>query len=148
MTPDLIRQFLRFGVVGVIGFVVDAGTLAILLNLGLGLGLYGGRVVSFLLAMTVTWALNRRFTFRDDNPEKAKQWARFAVVATLGGLRRLGDAPRSPVTRLLHVSCSILNARAPGATQLIKMFIVGFKRGSLSILNEPTCWRDGIRGVK
>ncbi|MEM7224888.1 MAG: GtrA family protein [Pseudomonadota bacterium] len=86
--PDVIGQFLRFGVVGVIGFVVDAGTLAVLLNLGLGL--YSGRLVSFLLALTVTWALNRRFTFRDKSPERARQWGRFAVVATLGGAINYG----------------------------------------------------------
>ena len=84
----MIGQFLRFGVVGVVGFVVDAGTLAVLLQLGLGL--YSGRALSFLLAMTVTWALNRRYTFRDDNPDKAKQWARFAVVASLGGAINYG----------------------------------------------------------
>ena len=84
----MIRQFLRFGLVGTIGFLVDAGTLALLLELGMGL--YGGRVLSFLLAMTTTWVLNRRFTFRDSHPERAKQWARFALVAALGGAINYG----------------------------------------------------------
>ena len=58
-------QMLRFGIVGGIGFLVDAGLLHVMLQLGLGY--YGGRVVSFLAAATTTWILNRSFTFRRES---------------------------------------------------------------------------------
>ena len=55
------RQMLSFGFIGVIGFLVDAGVLygALLC----GLGLYAGRAVSYMAAVTVTWRLNRSYTF-------------------------------------------------------------------------------------
>jgi putative flippase GtrA len=90
------RQFLSFAVVGVAGFIVD--TIALYAALGLGLGLYGGRAVSFLVAATFTWAMNRRFTFpARDRERPARQWLKFLAANSLGAvvnyglLRRIGD---------------------------------------------------------
>lgn len=55
-----MQQFLRFGAVGAVGFVVDAGMLYASAPV---LGWYGARVLSFLAAATATWFLNRRYTF-------------------------------------------------------------------------------------
>ena len=55
--------FLRFCIVGTIGFVVDAGLLQAGIHL-LGLGPVAARVPSFLAAVLVTWYFNRCFTFR------------------------------------------------------------------------------------
>ena len=49
-------QFLRFGVVGTLGFLVD--TAVLYLGLALGLGLYLGRAISYLAAASANWALN------------------------------------------------------------------------------------------
>ena len=79
----LLLEFLRFGVVGTIGFVVD--TAVLYAGLALGLGLYGGRVVSYLVAATTTWALNRVWTFRRRGEGPAhQQWALFLVVNLAG----------------------------------------------------------------
>lgn len=79
----LAQDFLRFGVVGVAGFVVDAGVLYGML--ALGAGLYGGRAVSYLAAATATWALNRAWTFRGRGAGPVhRQWALFLVVNLLG----------------------------------------------------------------
>ncbi|TDI58677.1 MAG: GtrA family protein [Alphaproteobacteria bacterium] len=88
MIKDLINnnQFLRFSLVGTAGFLVDWATLSLALN-ALGLDFYTGRVVSFLVAATFTWASNRQFTFRQaakDSP--ARQWQRFVGVNLVGGL--------------------------------------------------------------
>jgi putative flippase GtrA len=56
-------MFLRFCLVGTLGFLVDSGVLLLLTTAGLA-GAWIGRVVSFLVAACVTWLLNRRFTFR------------------------------------------------------------------------------------
>lgn len=79
----VLMEFLRFGVVGTIGFVVD--TAVLYAGLALGLGLYGGRAVSYLAAATTTWALNRLWTFRGrgDGPVH-QQWALFLVVNLVG----------------------------------------------------------------
>jgi putative flippase GtrA len=80
---QLLMEFLRFGVVGTVGFVVD--TAVLYAGLALGLGLYGGRAVSYLAAATTTWALNRLWTFRGrgDGPLH-QQWALFLLVNLLG----------------------------------------------------------------
>lgn len=81
----LVTQFLKFGMVGGLGFFVDAGVLMLAMK-GLGLGPYAGRVVSYLSAATFTWALNRHFTFRGQGKagHAHRQWAKF-VVANLAG---------------------------------------------------------------
>jgi putative flippase GtrA len=79
----LAQDFLRFGVVGGIGFVVD--TAVLYGALALGAGLYLGRAISYLTAATTTWALNRIWTFRGRGSGPAgQQWALFVVV-NLGG---------------------------------------------------------------
>ena len=78
-----VVQFLRFGVVGTAGFVVD--TAVLYGGLALGLGLYSGRVVSYLAAATTTWALNRAWTFRGQGDGPAlRQWLVFVLVNLVG----------------------------------------------------------------
>ncbi|MDX2028821.1 MAG: GtrA family protein [Alphaproteobacteria bacterium] len=80
----LFIQFIKFGIVGVIGFVVDVGVLKLCMW-EFGMGPYAGRLVSFMVAVTVTWMCNRLFTFRGQGKGPAhKQWAKF-VVACIGG---------------------------------------------------------------
>lgn len=79
----LAQEFLRFGVVGTIGFVVD--TLVLYAMLWLGAGLYGGRAVSYVAAATTTYALNRAWTFRGRGGAAVhREWALFVLV-NLGG---------------------------------------------------------------
>ena len=85
----LLRQLFAFGVVGLIGFAVDAGMLTLARRLGLGLIL--GRVVSYLLAATCTWALNRRFTFASrDEQGPMRQWVLFMFSQLAGASVNLG----------------------------------------------------------
>lgn len=78
----LVAQFLRFGVVGTLGFVVDT---AVVYALRGYLGLYGARAVSFAIAVTFSWALNRAWTFRGRGTQSLyRQWALF-VAANSGG---------------------------------------------------------------
>lgn len=88
----LSAQFLRFGLVGVAGFLVDAGLLRLLLVVGFGY--YGGRVISFLTAATATWILNRSFTFRRDAPSAfahpATEWLSYLGLMLIGGVANYG----------------------------------------------------------
>ncbi len=54
------RRILRFTLVGVIGFLVDAATLYLL---ALQVNPYLARLCSFLAAVVVTWRLNATLTF-------------------------------------------------------------------------------------
>ncbi|HWX51363.1 MAG TPA: GtrA family protein [Roseomonas sp.] len=83
MRTALLGQMLRFGVVGTVGFVVDTATLYA--ALALGAGLYAGRVLSYVVAATSNWALNRAWTFRDARRDAAgRQWLLFLAVNLVG----------------------------------------------------------------
>lgn len=83
--PHGLIQFLKFGIVGGIGFLVDTGVLYTCMYL-LGMGPYSGRVVSFIVAASTTWICNRLFTFKGHESDDAAhvQWAKFVVVS-MGG---------------------------------------------------------------
>ncbi|MBF0561654.1 MAG: GtrA family protein [Alphaproteobacteria bacterium] len=85
-----IVLFTKFAAVGVAGYFVDASVLHLAM-LG-GMGFYGGRVVSFLVAATFTWMVNRLLTFRHAarSDKKSAQWLKFVVANSLGGLVNLG----------------------------------------------------------
>ncbi len=84
MTP--LSEFLRFAAVGVVGFLVDTAALYFAIHV-LTLDLYSGRVFSYLVAATTTWALNRRFTFTRPDPAPALlQWAKFMGANAVGGV--------------------------------------------------------------
>jgi putative flippase GtrA len=75
-------QFSMFGTVGVIGFLADTATVY---GLRHQLGLYGAGAAAYGVAATVTWLLNRLWTFRGQGSGPAhQQWARFLFV-NLGG---------------------------------------------------------------
>jgi putative flippase GtrA len=83
------QEFLRFGVVGTIGFVAD--TAVLYGALALGAGLYLGRAVSYVAAATVTWALNRAWTFRGRGGGAVhRQWALFVAVNLVGFVLNYG----------------------------------------------------------
>ncbi len=79
----VFRELFVFGIVGVIGFVVDAGVLYMFKPY---LGLYGGRLLSFFCAVVATWLLNRQFTFklRQSGVTLGREFSRY-FVSMLGG---------------------------------------------------------------
>jgi putative flippase GtrA len=78
----LLMEFLKFGVVGTIGFVVDVSTVYATRSF---LGLYGAGVAAYLVGATGNWILNRTWTFRGKGSQPAhRQWAMF-LVANLAG---------------------------------------------------------------
>ena len=57
-----LPPFLRFALVGALGFGVDLAVLWVALE-PLQLGVYAARLVSFAVTVTFTWAMNRYLTF-------------------------------------------------------------------------------------
>ena len=78
----VLVQFLMFGSVGLAGFVVDTATVYALRH---ALGLYGAGMAAYLVAASVTWILNRLWTFRGQGTGPVhRQWARFLAVNMSG----------------------------------------------------------------
>lgn len=89
MTEVLSRQVWRFALVGALGFAVDALVLTWLVRVGWGV--YESRWLSFALAVTVTWGLNRRFTFAQRAARnRSREYGRYVAVQGLGALINLG----------------------------------------------------------
>ncbi len=75
-------QFLRFGVVGTLGFVVDT---AVVYGTRPLIGLYWGGAAAYLVAATATWTFNRLWTFHAAPRTAAlRQWALFLSTNALG----------------------------------------------------------------
>jgi putative flippase GtrA len=75
----LRKSFALFVIAATVGFIIDAGVVTALVR-GLAWGPWQGRFVSFPLAVTATWWLNRRYAFRgtgggDRRIEYAAYWA-------------------------------------------------------------------------
>lgn len=78
-----IGEVFRFGAVGAVGFVVDAGVLT--LGLLAGTGPWFGRLLSYLAAATTTYCLNRAWTFQAaDRSRPMRDWGVFLVVNLVG----------------------------------------------------------------
>jgi putative flippase GtrA len=108
-------QFLRFCVVGVLGFFIDAGmTLAV--TQFLHAGPMPGRVVAFIVAASLTWYLNRQYTFRSTAGNGS--WAPYLVLTALGALINIG------------VYRSWVQAAGTAPTQLV----IGVALGSVAAL--------------
>ena len=85
-----LKQFVPFCVVGGIGFIVDAGILALMVH-GFGVGPLVSRLVSFPCAMTTTWYLNRKVTFSSSAADRtSREWVRYALVSITGNMVNFG----------------------------------------------------------
>ena len=85
------QQFLKFSMVGGVGFVVDAGTYFILTHY-LGGGLVTSRFVSSLVfGMTATFLLNNFVTFRGHGSGSLlSRYVKFATANIIGNLLNVG----------------------------------------------------------
>jgi putative flippase GtrA len=82
--------FIRFGMVGVAGFSVDALVLHLMVG-QFGFNPFTGRMVSFSVAVCATWLLNRSFTFRHKTQHgPVRQAALYVAVQGAGGLTNFG----------------------------------------------------------
>lgn len=80
----LPEGFPTFIIVGGIGFIIDASILSILVH-GYGWGDYTARIVSFAVAVTATWYLNRRYVFyARKTPDRHREFSRYLAVQLTG----------------------------------------------------------------
>jgi putative flippase GtrA len=87
--PRLVRQFLKFAVVGAIGTCVDVSILYVLHELA-GLNLYLSNAVSFTVAVINNYLLNSFWTFGDQEKRHGRQIVQFFIVSVIGLLLSSG----------------------------------------------------------
>ena len=72
-------MFMRFLLVGGLGFCIDAGATYLLIQLTIAPWL--ARIPAIALAMAFTWLANRYFTYKVNNPRSASEAMRYVMVA-------------------------------------------------------------------
>ncbi len=80
---QLAHQFARFGVVGVLGFCWDFGTVHVLRGL---IGFTAAALLAYFIAASANWLMNRIWTFRGIGSAGSmlRQWGTFLVANSLG----------------------------------------------------------------
>ncbi len=85
----VLRRLPGFAIVGAIGFLVDAGILTALVT-GFGVGHYVARAISFTVAVTATWYMNRRWVFERVTAHKSsREYTAYLVVQVIGAVINL-----------------------------------------------------------
>ena len=122
----VVREGLKFGVVGAVAYVVDTGVFNLLLHVGSDPLLEGkpltAKVVSVAVATLVAWLGNRYWTFRRRRRSAVPRELVLFVVVNVGGLL-LALVP-------LAVSRYVLGLTSPVADN-IAANVVGLALGTL-----------------
>ena len=113
-------QFTRFCGVGALGFLIDAGLLLWFIEY-LGLNPFLARVFSILLALTMTWAMHRNWTFASQAQDRLGEWSRFTAVNGAGGV--LNYLVYSAILLALPGTAPMLALAAGSALALIANFL-------------------------
>ena len=79
----LISKFIKFGVVGCSGMLIDFGTTYICKE-KLKLNKYLSNCIGFILAATSNYVLNRIWTFESHKEEIGVQYFQFMIVSIIG----------------------------------------------------------------
>lgn len=80
-----MKRFLRFMVVGGVGFVVDAGVTLGLLATGF-FGPFSARAIAIALALLCTWFCNRNFTFGKSGHHVVREGVLYGSVGITSAL--------------------------------------------------------------
>jgi putative flippase GtrA len=83
LEPDFINKFLKFGVVGASGMLVDFG-FTFLLKEKFLVQKYVANAVGFTMAVISNYILNRWWTFESMNNQVIREFSSFALVAVIG----------------------------------------------------------------
>lgn len=112
----LQRSLLWFLIAGAVAFVVDVAVLTLLRD---ALGVYAARAVSFWLAATTTWLINRNISFagRSASGSLVTEYLRYLGLMLGGGAVNLAvysllawTLPQGPLWLMLYVAAGTLVA--------------------------------------
>lgn len=76
-------KFLKFGVVGFTGVIVDFGLTYLFRNI-LKFNQYLANAIGFTVAATTNYMLNRVWTFESNNPEVLVEYSEFLIISIIG----------------------------------------------------------------
>lgn len=79
----MVRQFIKFGLVGFLNTLIDYILFTAFFYL-LDIHYLYANAMSFTIAVTNSYLLNRRWTFRSDNPNWRAEAAKFLTVNIIG----------------------------------------------------------------
>ncbi len=80
----LVEQVLRFGVVGMLAFVVDYGLL-MLLSQALGMNAVLAAAISFCVSLVFNYFASMRYVFkRRENISRSREFATFVLLSMVG----------------------------------------------------------------
>ncbi len=82
-SQEIIRKFIKFGVVGFSGLFVDFG-FTYLFKEKVMLQKYVANAIGFLLAATSNYMFNRYWTFRSHNPQVLVEYTQFMLISLVG----------------------------------------------------------------
>lgn len=99
----LMRQFLKFGVVGALAFAIDY-SLLMLLSQALGMDPVLAAAISFVTSLVFNYLASMRFVFtRRDDLARSREFVTFVLLSVVGlamnelimwlGVRALGGSP-------------------------------------------------------
>lgn len=78
-------ELVLFSLAGAAGFLVDAGIVWVFTKAGAGP--LTAQAVAFTVAVTVTWLLNRRFTFAHQaSPHWLREWLHYVAANSIGAV--------------------------------------------------------------
>ena len=81
----LIQQFLKFGVVGGIAFLIDAGIMMILSSKYIGMPIAVANVISFTVSVIFNYIASMAFVFESrDDISKKKEFTIFMILSIIG----------------------------------------------------------------
>lgn len=83
LTRDVAWKFVKFGVVGVSGVVVDFGFTYVCKE-WLKIQKYVANAIGFTIAASSNYFLNRIWTFHSSNPQIAVEYGQFLFVSLIG----------------------------------------------------------------
>jgi putative flippase GtrA len=115
-----LEKALRFLCVGGIGFCLDAAVLVLLTRAGLSA--YVARLISLACSISLTWILNRHFSFGESSYHAAFEYGRYAIVAMLAAAVNYG------VYALCLTQTTPLVAMVAGSAAAILLTFTGYDR--------------------
>lgn len=119
----VVRQFVKFSLVGASNTVIDFGTY-ILLTRVFAVHFLQANTVAFVCAASWSYFWNRTWTFRSSDANIRKQYIKFLIVATIG----LGITTGLLYVLVMHTGMDDLVAKviAVGAVLIWNFFVNRF----------------------
>jgi putative flippase GtrA len=125
------HELTSFAIAGAIGFGVDALGFVFLFHV-LNFGHYVARLLAFMIAVTITWLLNRTYTFRVSRKERLhKEYLAYLTAQSFGVLVNFGVFSfcivSSEVLKQYPVVALVFGSGAAMVVNFISMKLVVFK---------------------